>query len=218
MVYFFGNDMDREDFFLKIAELHLRRVEILQTVEWRVTLSIWTFVAGVSMVSLANADKVEQAAAAIGYFSILLLISAIYGVLWYLYLFKFCKKNYNSLVTERNRYQRMQNEAIKLVLKAKSRDFLIEAGAEDKRVPESDFMEPPFEQLAGDDFRKSGVWKFKLGITSALMILSLLLVAMIVVPSASKNLNDPVAAIGKPVWLEIAGFSCSFRCQPGQHF
>lgn len=220
MVYFFGNDMDREDFFLKIAELHLRRVEILQTVEWRVTLSIWTFVAGVAMVSLANADKVKQAAAAIGYYgpvAILLLISVIYGVLWYLYLYKFCKKNYNSLVTERNRYQRMQNEAIKLVLKAKSRDFLIETGAEDKRISEPDFMEPSFEQLAGDDFRKSGVWEFKRGITSALMFLSLLLVAMIVVPSANKNLNDPMTAAGKPTGVQVGNSGCNSGREADQH-
>lgn len=41
-------------------------MEILQTVEWRITFSLWTFVAGVAMVSLANADKMKQAAVAMG--------------------------------------------------------------------------------------------------------------------------------------------------------
>lgn len=149
--------MNREELYLKIAELHLKRVEVLQMVEWRLTLSIWTFVAGVAMVSLANADKVKQATVAMGSFLgplvILFLVSAIYGVLWYAYTIRFCKKNYNSLVTERNRYQRMQNEALKLVLKAKSRDFLIKAEAEDKQVSESDFQEPSFEHLSGDGFK-----------------------------------------------------------------
>ncbi|WP_292976981.1 hypothetical protein [Nitrosomonas sp.] len=172
---------------MKIAELHLKRVEVLQTVEWRLTLSIWTFVAGVAMVSLANADKVKQATVAMGSFLgplvILFLVSAIYGVLWYAYTIRFCKKNYNSLVTERNRYQRMQNEALKLVLKAKSRDFLIKAEAEDKQVSESDFQEPSFEHLSGDGFKKSGIWQFKALITTTLMFFSWLLVAMIVVPA-----------------------------------
>ena len=179
--------MNREELYLKIAELHLKRVEVLQTVEWRLTLSIWTFVAGVAMVSLANADKVKQAAVAMGNFLgplvILFLVSAIYGVLWYSYTIRFCKKNYNSLVTERNRYQRMQNEAIKLVLKAKSRDFLIKAEAEDKQVSESDFQEPSFEHLAGDGFKKSGIWQFKAVVTATLMLFSWLLIAMIVVPA-----------------------------------
>lgn len=60
--------MNREELYLKIAELHLKRVEVLQMVEWRLTLSIWTFVAGVAMVSLANADKVKQATVAMGSF------------------------------------------------------------------------------------------------------------------------------------------------------
>jgi len=80
--------MDREDFFLKIAELHLKRVEILQTVEWRITFSLWTFVAGVAMVSLANADKMKQAAVAMGGILgpvvILSLMGGIYVWLWYL--------------------------------------------------------------------------------------------------------------------------------------
>ena len=179
--------MNQEELYLKIAELHLKRVEVLQTVEWRLTLSIWTFVAGVAMVSLANADKVKQATVAMGSFLgplvILFLVSAIYGVLWYAYTIRFCKKNYNSLVTERNRYQRMQNEALKLVLKAKSRDFLIKAEAEDKQVSESDFQEPSFEHLSGDGFKKSGIWQFKALITTTSMFFSWLLVAMIVVPA-----------------------------------
>lgn len=214
--------MDREDFFLKIAELHLKRVEILQTVEWRITFSLWTFVAGVAMVSLANADKMKQAAVAMGGILgpvvILSLMGGIYVWLWYLYLYKFCKKNYNSLVTERNRYQRMQNEAIKLVLKGKSADFLIEAGAEDKRVPESDFSEPSFKQLSGDDFRKSGVWEFKRGITAALMFFSWLLVLMIVVSSASKHLNDSIAATGKPVGVKVEGSGGDVSRKADQHF
>ncbi|MDL1863840.1 hypothetical protein FBQ90_01305 [Betaproteobacteria bacterium PRO5] len=212
--------MDREDFFLKIAELHLKRVEILQTVEWRITLSIWTFVAGVAMVCLANADKVKQAAVAIGYYGpvvILFLIFVIYGVLLYLYACKFSKKNYNSLVTERNRYQRMQNEAIKLVLKSKSADFLIEAGAEDKRAPESDFSEPSFEQLSGDDFRKSGIWLFKAATTMALMIFSLAIIAMIVF-SAGKNLNDSIAATDKPVGVKVEGSGGDVGREADQHF
>ncbi|MCC6916454.1 hypothetical protein [Nitrosomonas sp.] len=214
--------MDREDFFLKIAELHLKRVEILQTVEWRVTFSLWTFVAGVAMVSLANADKMKQATIVMGDILgpvvILSLMGGIYVRLWYLYLYKFCKKNYNSLVTERNRYQRMQNEAIKLILKSKSADFLIEAGAEDKRVSESDCGEPSFKQLSGDDFRKSGVWEFKRGITAALMFFSWLLVLMIVVPSAGKHLNDSITATGKPVGVEVESSGRNLRREADQHF
>lgn len=199
--------MKREELYLKLAELHLRRVEVLQTVEWRITLSIWTFVAGVAMVSLANADKVKQAAVAIGYYGpvvILLLISAIYGVLWYLYTCKFSKENYNSLVTERNRYQRMQNEAIKLVLKDKSADFLIRARTDYKQGSGPDAAEPSFERLSGNDFRKTGIWLFKVATTTALMIFSLAIIAMIVF-SAGKNLNDSIASTGKPVGLQMEG-------------
>ena len=213
--------MDREDLFLRIAELHLKRVETIQTVEWRITLSLWTFVAGVAMVSLANADKVKQAVAAMGYYgpaAILLLISLVYVVLGYLYLYKFCRKNYNSLVTERNRYQRMQNEAIKLVLKGKSRDFLIEAEAEDKQSSEADFKEPSFGQLSGDGFKKSGIWWFKLGITAALMFFSWLLVLMIVVSSTTKSLNDSETATGKPVSVQIAHFGRDSVWEADQHF
>lgn len=77
----------------------------------------------------------------------------------------------------------MQNEALKLVLKAKSRDFLIKAEAEDKQVSESDFQEPSFEHLSGDGFKKSSIWQFKALITTTLMFFSWLLVAMIVVPA-----------------------------------
>jgi len=112
----------------------------------------------------------------------------------------------------------MQNEAIKLVLKGKSADFLIEAGAEDKRVPESDFSEPSFKQLSGDDFRKSGVWEFKRGITAALMFFSWLLVLMIVVPSASKHLNDSVVATGKPAGVEVESSGRNLRREADQHF
>lgn len=216
--------MDREDFFLKIAELHLKRVEILQTVEWRITLSLWTFVAGVAMVSLANADKVKQAAVAIecygvnGSAAILLPIALIYIGLGWLYAFEFCKKNYNSLVTERNRYQRMQNEAMKLVLKGKSADFLIKAGTEDKRSSGSELSEPSFKQLSGNDFRKSGIWQFKIWTTAALMFFSWLLVLMIVVPSASKHLNDSVTATGKPVGVEVESSSRNLSREADQHF
>lgn len=200
--------MNREDLYLKIAELHLRRVDVLQTVEWRITLSIWTFIAGVAMVSLANADKVKHAAVAIGHYGpavIFFLIFAIYGVLLYLYVYRFSKENYNSLVTERNRYQRMQNEAIKLVLKDKSVDFLIRTRIRYKQALGSGATEPSFEYLSGDDFKKSGIWLFKAVTTTALMVFSLAIIAMILF-SAGENLNDSVTATCQPVRLQLQSF------------
>lgn len=167
--------MNREDLYLKLAELHLKRVEVLQTVEWRITLSIWTFAASVVIASLANADKLKQIVAVVMPADILVIIGFFYLLLWVLYAFVFSKENYNSLVTERNRYQRMQNEAIKLVAGNSTTDFLIQS----KLASE----EPAFDRLYGYDCLKSGIWWFKIITTAIIMFFSWLLVAMVILPA-----------------------------------
>ena len=164
--------MNREDIYLKLAELHLKRVEVLQTVEWRITLSIWTFAASVTVVSLANADKLRQIDSIIAPGDVLSMIGVLYLLLWALYAFGFSKENYNSLVTERNRYQRLQNEAMKVIAGRSATDFLIK----------SKLMggEPSFEQLSGYDCVRSNVWLFKVLTTLVLMFFSWSLVAVVI--------------------------------------
>jgi hypothetical protein len=164
--------MNREDIYLKLAELHLKRVEVLQTVEWRITLSIWTFVASVTVVSLANADKLKQIDSIIAPGDVLSMMGVLYLMLWGLYAFGFSKENYNSLVTERNRYQRMQNEAIRATSGDRVSEFLIKS--------RSIGGEPSFEQLSGYDCIKSNVWLFKVLTTLVLMFFSWSLVAVVI--------------------------------------
>ncbi len=193
--------MNREDLCLKIAELHLKRVEVLQTVEWRIAISLWTFVAGVAMVSLVNADKVKQVAIALGspWSSItLIFVFLVYAILGWLYVWQFCKENYNSLVTERNRYQRMQNEAVKYVLKGKASDFLILINTKAEC-----WEEPSFKKLAGNAFVKTGIWQFKVAVTAALMLFSFAIIAMIFLSTTDKHLNDSVAATGQPAGWQL---------------
>lgn len=164
--------MNREELYLKLAELHLKRVEVLQTVEWRITLSVWTFVASVTVVSLANAEKLKHIDGVIAQTDVLAMMAGLYLLLWALYAFGFSKENYNSLVTERNRYQHLQNEAVRSVAGSGATDFVIQS--------KSGGGEPSFAQLSGYDCVKSNVWWFKVVTTAVLMVFSWSLVAVVI--------------------------------------
>lgn len=167
--------MDQEEeLYLRLAELHLKRVEVLQAIEWRITLSIWTFTASVVVISLANADKLKQIITVIMPGDVLVVVGFFYLLLWILYALGFSRENYNSLVTERNRYQRMQNMAVKRIVKDDPAEFMIRS----KRTGE----EPSFEPLSGYDCLTSNIWWCKVVITAIFMFFSWLLIAVVVLP------------------------------------
>jgi len=141
------------DLFMKMADLHLQRVNILQGTEWKVALTFWTAMAfsfGTIMVNIKNlAPLIVEFKCSMAIFQIVVL---------FCYLVLFCSKNYSSLVTERNSYQHFQNLAND-VIKAKSNQIgSRELGVESLKA------------VSRWQVVRSSIWHFKLASATVLMV------------------------------------------------
>ena len=140
-----NNPKNAADIYLRMAEMHLQRVNTLQATEWKVAVTFWAGMALSVSTALANRDM-----------AISLLVGNEVGLALFqmvtggIYLFVFCPLNYRSLVTERNSYQYFQNLASNCL-----------TGGEAHQIGSRDSGRPSLEQVGISACFTSGIWWFK---------------------------------------------------------
>lgn len=113
--------------------------------EWQIAIVLWTAIAGATIGSLANAERLFPLP-----FWAVWFVAAFYGVVAWAYLFGFCAANYKSLTEERSRYRYFQNKAMAL-LSAESNDLIKESGSLPRNAERTE-----------REFVGSSTWRFKL--------------------------------------------------------
>jgi hypothetical protein len=150
-------------FLASASANHLARVQTLQGTEWRVAFLLWTAIA-LSTAGILSGIK--------DYYNLILERTYVLVVLYYAvsfaYLFGFCKENYKSLVTERNRYQFFQNEYANLVAPEHCK----------WQIKAKDGGLPVNSVINSQSFAKSAVWGFKVLSTTSMMTGSFIVIVL----------------------------------------
>ena len=148
---------DLADACLKAAELHLKRLEVLQGAEWRITVLCWTLLVAVAGGTLLH----QQVVASI---PIVTAACLFYVFIAFAYLRLYQPQSYQSLNTERNYYVYMRNLAFQKL-------GLPEAVAPDRHGTLFGELTPAI----ASDVRSSKVYQFRRAVTVALALLGMLI-------------------------------------------
>lgn len=174
---------------MRAAENHLKRVEILQGVEWKIAFAVWAAIGLGTSTALANMDKIAS----------LLIKFQVYVVIAYLiiaaaYLLGFCRNNYNSLVTERNRYQHFQDLALRALDAPKG--IRVSKNALPEAVESLTEQQKELGQLKGWDMLGSATWVVKAVSTHIAISLSYFSLTMSALSTSGEGAIAAIPASG----------------------
>jgi hypothetical protein len=162
--------MNLGEIYMRASENHLKRVEVLQGVEWKVAFALWAAIGLATSTALLNMEKISALL-----FSYQTQLAFAYLAVAFSYLLGFCSSNYNSLVTERKRYQHFQD----LACHASQAPVGIRISPTAVTgTPLSEDQEAQLQSLIGFNMLGSKTWFFKVISTHVALLLSYLSLAM----------------------------------------
>jgi hypothetical protein len=186
--------LKKAEFYLRISENHLKRVDVLQGTEWRIALVYWVGIATFTGTLVSLMPNIYPLVAR-GF----ILMAGAYWMVWYSYLFRFCASNYKSLVTERNRYQYFQNRAMEIISE-EGPDYIWTGKPEegpDRKKPGSDV-------IRDKKFLGSSIWTFKLINTTFMLSISFLIVTIYALYLLATS-QSPAVSYNLLLWIVMQG-------------
>lgn len=197
--------MNLNEAYMRASENHLKRVEVLQGVEWKVAFALWAAIGLATSTALLNMEKVH---------SLLVTfqtpLAFAYVAIGASYLFGFCCSNYNSLVTERNRYQYFQDLALHASQAPATNRILKDAV--NANPSSSTHQESKLAMLEGFNMTGSQTWFFKSISTHIALLLSYLSLTMTASSIEAKTTPVSVHLNGIIIILLSFSFYCFIYC------